>query len=106
MTAILGSNTFMGNPCVIYIDSTGSYGNTVLRVPIRCAGHLELELACKLDQCRKRIGLHLSHNVPTMDLDGVFGDPQLEGCLLVQQTSCQKRKDLPFARCQGFIPSN
>jgi hypothetical protein len=46
-----------------------------------------LELACKPYQRRKRVGLHLSHNVPAMDLDGVFGDPQLEGCLLVQQTS-------------------
>jgi hypothetical protein len=75
MTAILRSNTFIGNPRVIHITSTGFCRDTVLRVPVRCAGRLDVEPARELDQFRKRIGLHLSHNVPAMDLDGVFGDP-------------------------------
>ena len=73
----------MGNPRVIYTDSTGCREDILLRVSIRCAGRTELELVCKLDQCRKGVSLHLSHYVLTMDLYGVCDDPQLDGYLLI-----------------------
>src|ERR1700728_4044891 len=97
---------FMATPEASTQNSTGDFGRDVLRVLSRYVGFIKLEFARKLNQHRKRVCLHLSHYVPAMDLDGVFGDSQLEGCLFVQQTSYQKWKDLPFARCQGFIPSN
>ena len=49
---------------------------------LRAAG----ELGGESDQRSKRIRFHLSHNVGTMDLNGVLGDSQLKCGLLVEQT--------------------
>lgn len=41
-------------------------------------------LICHPDQIRKGVCFHLSHNMPAMKLDGVFGNAQFKSNLFVQ----------------------
>jgi hypothetical protein len=56
----------------------------------------------------RRCGIHLSHDVGAVDLDGADAHPQLGSDLLVGEARYHKRQDLPFAGgerehiCPGF----
>src|SRR5215510_778458 len=55
------------------------------------------------DQVRKRVGLHLAHDLTSMRLHGDLADPELAGDLFVQQPRDDQCHDLAFTRRQRRI---
>ena len=59
-----------------------------------------LPMAQQLHQCSRGLDLHLVHQTPAMNLDGLFGGSERAGDLLVQQAARHELEDLVFTRRQ------
>ena len=70
---------------------------------LRTGGKARSQFVCHPDQRREGVCFHLSHNMPTMKLDGVFGNAQLKSNLLVQKSLHQERQKLLLPWCQRLI---
>jgi hypothetical protein len=56
------------------------------------------------DQLAHRCGLHLSHHITAVELDGNLADAELEGDRLVESPTRDLAEYLPLTRCESGKP--
>src|SRR5580704_13489689 len=71
--------------------------------PLSLVARWKLKLAGHSHQFSQRSGLHLAHNVSSMDLHGDFAGPEIRGYLFIEHPGNHKTHDLALACGQRLV---